>query len=142
MISHPGRILKRFGRYEAVEDLGLQQRARCWRAWDPFLERFVRLAELTEVGQEELHRTLPRLDNALKVWLGGEDPDAVLDFSPGGLQGPAFFVLRATAAEWPSTERSQTGLPTAPRRHPSAPRGLGTLIARLRSRCVNRKDSE
>jgi hypothetical protein len=140
MISHPGRILKRFGRYEAVEDLGAQERARCWRAWDPFLERFVRLAELPEVGQEELHRTLPRLDYALKVWLGGEDPEAVLDFSPGRLDEPPFFVFRAAAAEQPSTERSRAAAAPPPLRRSWAPRRLGTFIARLRARSADRKE--
>jgi hypothetical protein len=137
MISHPGRILRRFGRYEAVEDLGVQERGRCWRAWDPFLERFVRLAELPEVGPDELHRTLPRLDYALKIWLGGGDPDAVLDFSPGGPHEPPFFVFQTNGAERLSADSSVSisvaSDPPVLQRHWAA-RLLGAIVARLHLR--------
>lgn len=93
MVSYPGEILARFGRYEAVENIGPVERGLLWRAWDPYLERYVVVASLPDVDAAELHRLLPELDHALRVWLGGEDPDAILDFAPGNRREPPFFVF-------------------------------------------------
>lgn len=95
MISYPGDICARFGRYEAVEDLGRSGRGQLWRAWDPFLERFVVIASLPDVDPAELHRGVTALDDALRRWLGpwyAGNRD-VLDFGPGGDNSPAFLVF-------------------------------------------------
>jgi len=136
MISFPGKILKRFGRYEAVEDLGDRERSHLWRAWDPFLERFVRIADLGSLDPSELVRTLPRLDYALKLWLGGGHPEAVLDFSPGGKREPPYMVLldRNTASA-PSEE----GDKPKPEQRSLASRMMGSIGYRLVGSARKRK---
>lgn len=93
MISFPGAILKRFGRYEAIEDLGARLRGHFWRAWDPFLERYVLVAALPDLDPAELHRALQGFDGGLQQWLGEEDRGVVLDFGPSGPDHSAFFVF-------------------------------------------------
>lgn len=99
MISYPGDILARFGRYEATEDLGQQLRSRCWRAWDPFLERWVIVATLPGLDPAELHRALQGYNGGIQRWIGEEDYGALLDFGPPGPDHPAFFVFLGADAE-------------------------------------------
>lgn len=94
MISYPGEVLARFGRYEAVEDIGSLERGHLWRAWDPFLERFVIVAALPDVDATELFRGLPKLEDSLHGWFGGEDPSSILDFGPATRNHAAYFVFR------------------------------------------------
>jgi hypothetical protein len=95
MISYPGDIQARFGRYEAVERLGALERGELWRAWDPFLERFVAVASLSGMDAAEIHDLAPRLEADLARWLGSWHRVGmrVFDFGPGGLEGNAFFVV-------------------------------------------------
>jgi len=93
MVSYPGEILRRFGRYEAVADLGTRAAGHFWRAWDPYLERFVRIASLPGLDAAELYQTLPRLSYALRTWLEEDPAVLVLDFDPGKVDRPAFFVF-------------------------------------------------
>lgn len=111
MISYPGDIHARFGRYEAVEELGPQGRGQLWRAWDPFLERFVLIASVPGLDPAELHRGVAALDDALRRWLGPwSDGDRfVLDFAPGGEGIPAFFVFEAGELGSPATTTRRPG---------------------------------
>ena len=111
MISYPGDVLARFGRYEAVEDDGPRGRAHLWRAWDPFVERFVVVAVLEDVTPAEVVRGWRQFDAALTEWTGGyaTSVDAVLDLAPPGA-GPAFLVLRLAPDP---RDRIQNGVPTA-----------------------------
>jgi hypothetical protein len=95
MISYPGDIQARFGRYEGVERLGALERGELWRAWDPFLERFVAVAALSGMDAAEIHDLAPRLEAELARWLGGWHRAGmrVFDFGPGGPEDTAFFVV-------------------------------------------------
>lgn len=95
MISFPGDVLARFGRYEAVEDRGRRGRAHLWRAWDPFVERFVIVAVLVDVSPAEAVKGFRQLDTVLPEWTDGYavSVDAVLDLAPPDA-GAAFVVLR------------------------------------------------
>ena len=97
MISYPGEILRRFGRYEAVEELERAGTARLWGAWDPFLERFVIVVELRDVDPRELVAGLRGLDAALERWTDARvrGDEVVLDFDPGEGEEPAYFVIAA-----------------------------------------------
>lgn len=101
MISYPGDIVARFGRYEAVDDLGSRGRAHLWRAWDPFVERFVVVAVLADVAAADVLRGWRHFEAALEEWTGSyaTSIDEVLDFAPPDA-APAFLVLRwVTAAD-------------------------------------------
>jgi hypothetical protein len=128
MISYPGEIIERFGRYEAIEEIGSPSRAQLWRAWDPFLERFVLIAALPGLDPTELHRAMRNLDGALARWTDGKCRNAaqVLDFAPSGEDEPAFFVLSphqdSAASEVEEQEASTpTRLPAAAHRDAEAP---------------------
>jgi len=119
VISYPGDVLARFGRYEAVEDRGTSGRAHLWRAWDPFVERFVMLAVLVDVSHADVIKGWRHFDAALREWTGAcaTSVDEVLDFAPPD-SGPAFIVLRLDAG---------TGAPMHPDEPtPSAPSAPST----------------
>lgn len=101
MISYPGDILCRFGRYEAVEDLGTSGAAHLWGAWDPYLDRFVVVVELCGVDPTQLFHGMRVVETALERWtankIGGED--LMLDFSPGSPDASAFIVVAAAGEE-------------------------------------------
>jgi len=114
VISYPGDVLARFGRYEAVEDRGPRGRAHLWRAWDPFVERFVVLAVLVDVSPAEMLKGWRHFDAALREWTGGysTSADEVLDLAPPSA-APAFLVLRA-AADADEPKRADMPTPPAP----------------------------
>ena len=98
MISYPGEILARFGRYEAVEDLGLRAEAHVWKSWDPYLERFVLIIVIPPGDQAELHRLGAEVGTLLDRYLGETPRRRILDFAPPGAENLAFFVLEWSAA--------------------------------------------
>lgn len=95
MISYPGDILQRFGRYEATEDMGPCEQGRLWKAWDPYLERFVLVAALPAADQKEVFRESPDPQALLEQQLGEAFARGrtILDFGPPTQDAPAFFVL-------------------------------------------------
>ena len=93
MISYPGEILARFGRYEAVEDLGPRSGAHTWKAWDPYLERFVLIVVVPLADQAELHRLGAEVGGLLDRYLGEKPRRRILDFDPPSAERLAFFVL-------------------------------------------------
>ena len=103
MVSYPGEILRRFGRYEAVESIGRAGLTDLWRAWDPHLARFVVVAVLQDVDPADVRTRIPNLDAALEHWTGGKYRHAsqVLDFEPGR-EGANPFIVLALAEESPA----------------------------------------
>jgi len=114
MISYPGEILRRFGRYEAVEDLGASGAAHLWGAWDPYLERFVIVVALPAVEPGVLAEGLRVVDAALERWTAGKlgGDDLILDCSPGERDEPAYLVV-ATTDEAEEAESGAVALPQA-----------------------------
>jgi hypothetical protein len=107
MIGYPGEILRRFGRYEAVESIGRTGFTDLWRAWDPYLERFVIVAVLQNVDPADISARIPNRDEALEHWTGGKYCHAsqVLDFEPGREEADPFIVLALA-----EHDQSQRGL--------------------------------
>jgi hypothetical protein len=144
MISYPGDILARFGRYEAVEDLGPAARAHLWRAWDPYLERSVVIAALPDLEQNEMYRTLPDLGRVFKEWLDVDEPSIVLDFGPGGGDEPPFLVFPPTDPEEkpppppPPPPPLPAGLPRTPLLLAAGAGSLATLLLVLVAWLVGR----
>lgn len=98
LISYPGEILARFGRYEGVERVPSPPGVEVWRSWDPYLERFVTVVVLLELDQTELLRLGPKVDSLLDRHLGHGPRRRILDFAPPASASNAFFVL-----EWSAT---------------------------------------
>jgi hypothetical protein len=114
MISYPGEILCRFGRYEAVEDLGRSGTAHLWGAWDPYLDRFVIVVELPGIDPVQLLNGMRVVEGALGRWtankLGGDE--LVLDFSPGAHDSAAFVVVAmADEDDEPADTQDRQGAP-------------------------------
>ncbi len=95
MVSHPGEIVARFGRYEAIEKLDSSERVRRWRAWDPYIERMVTVLELVGVDPAEVFENSRELPEALSEWCGDIriGRDDIIDFDPGRELGGAFAVV-------------------------------------------------
>lgn len=98
MISYPGDILARFGRYEAVENVGPRGGADAWKCWDPYLERFVLVVVVRREDQAELPRLGADVGRLLDRYLGEKPRRRILDFSPAGASHAGFFVV-----EWSVT---------------------------------------
>ena len=129
MISHPGDIVHRFGRYEAVEDLGRNGSGHLWRAWDPYLERFVLVAAAPNLEPAEMFRQVKTPEALLERELGAEFAQGrpIFDFGPPTRATAAFFVLPLDAAQPPP---SPSPAPPEPRdaAAPQAPARRGALI--------------
>lgn len=93
MISYPAEIVARFGRYEAIAPLDERGTANLWKAWDPYLERFVLVVALPGLDQAELCRLGPDLESLLEDHLLGPPKRRVLDFAPPTGRTDAFFVV-------------------------------------------------
>lgn len=95
MTDYPGQTLRRFGRYQAVESIGHAGLTQLWRAWDPYLERFVVVAVLHGEDPAHVRTRIPDLGNALHHWTGGKYGAAshVLDLELGGEETKPFVVL-------------------------------------------------
>lgn len=105
MISYPAEILARFGRYEAIAQIDERAGANLWKAWDPFLERFVLVVALPGLDQAELCRLGPDLETLLEGQQLGPRR-RVLDFAPPSAGTDAFFVV-----EFPGSLRRAGGSP-------------------------------
>ena len=106
MISHPKKILARFGRYEAIEALGTPIDRTAdrstdaagdlpeWHAWDPFLERYVNVIDLSALDPGEVFDRSRDIDIAVEEWTGRRiDQSAIIDFAPGLAGSPAYVVF-------------------------------------------------
>lgn len=103
MISYPAEIVARFGRYEAVAQLEQKGRGSLWKAWDPYLERFVLVVALPELDQAELCRLGPDLESLLDGHLLGPTANRrVLDFAPPSGGADAYFVVELGSAARPT----------------------------------------
>jgi hypothetical protein len=111
MISYPGDILCRFGRYEAVEDLGTSGRAHLWGAWDPYLDRFVVIVELGGIDPAQLLHGMRNVTAAIEHWTARKlgAGDLILDFSPGTDGTTAFVVVATTEEEDDSADSLTAG---------------------------------
>jgi len=94
MISYPAQIVERFGRYEGVAHLASRPGVELWKAWDPYLERFVIVVTLPGLAQEELYRAGADMESLLEARLGRKPSKRqILDFAPPSAEAAAFFVV-------------------------------------------------
>lgn len=127
MIDYPGEILRRFGRYQAVESIRRGGLTDLWRAWDPYLERFVVVVVLHGEDPSDVPRRMSNLGEALQRWTGKvRDASQVLDFEPGSGEEKPFLVL--AVAEDDELERKLLAGPV-PSRSSALSRHWDLLVA-------------
>lgn len=133
-MANDGGTRRHFGAYQAIEALEGTGEAQLWHAWDPFLGRYVIVAELADQDTDTVKRDLADLDAALRRWTGIAAFRAadVLHFFPGDGASDAYIVLapggavRAVAAGAPTGVEPATSTPTPAAR---ARRDGGILLA-------------